>query len=180
MKVGDASRERAGGEIDWSAVLRLCPAKEIKQRACLVFPFLWTLDLLSQRFNFWPLLRTRFFSRGSPVSPSVSVPPTSSGVLPNVFNARTRDNASFSLRDKAMHNATAIRSRAPVSGICLCPSIESIESLLSFYLSCLALFFPFSFFFSPLFLRFLSPFPIQSLWNTLLNGTDRVGKGRGG
>lgn len=113
-----------------------------------MFPFLWTLDLLSQRFNFWSLLRTRFFSRGSPASPSVSVPPTSSGVLPNVFNARTRDNASFSLRDKAMHNATAIRSRAPVSGICLCPSIES---RLSFYLSCLALFFPFSFFFSLLY-----------------------------
>lgn len=142
-----------------------------------MFPFLWMLDLLSQRFNFWPLLRTRFFSRGSPVSPSVSVPPTSSGVLPNVFNARTRDNASFSLRDKAMHNATAIRSRAPVSGICLCPSIESIESLLSFYLSCLTLFFPFSFFFSPLFLRFCLLFPFRAYETRCSMGQTALGRG---
>lgn len=139
-----------------------------------MFPFLWTLDLLSQRFNFWPLFRTRFFSRGSPASPSVSVPPTSSGVLPNVFNARTRDNASFSLRDKAMHNATAIRSRAPVSGIYLCPSIES---RLSFYLPCLALFFPFSFFFSPLFLRFCLLFPFRAYETRCSMG--QTGSGRG-
>lgn len=147
-------------------------AKEIKQRACLVFPFLWTLDLLSQRFNFWPLPCMGFFSCGPCASPSVSVPPMSSGVLPNVFTARKRQCVVL-VMGQGMYNATAIRSRALVSRIYLPPSFPPWGFASSFFISfsffsliSLFLFLGFFFFFF-LFFSFRVP------WNTLLNGTDR-------
>lgn len=134
-----------------------------------MFPFLWTLDLLSQRFNFWPMPCMGFFSCGPCTSPSVSVPPMSSGILPNVFTARKRQCVVL-VMGQGMYNATAIRNRALVSRIYLPPFFPpwDFASFLFSFLFFSFLFFSFSVFF--LFFSFRVP------WNTLLNGTDRRGQ----
>ena len=138
-----------------------------------MFPFLWTLDPLSQGFNFWPL-------RAAPSFFSVF------RFLPRhrescqTYSTLVRDNASSSLRDKAMHNATAIRSRAPVSGYSASVPLSATRFLfLTFPLPSPLFFFPlFSFFFfafSSLFLDlFFSSFHSELRGTRLLNGTNSV------
>ena len=155
-------RERA--RIDWfarSLYFTASRERNKKQRACLVFPFLWTLDPLSQGFNFWPL-------RAAPSFFSVF------RFLPRhrescqTYSTLVRDNASSSLRDKAMHNATAIRSRAPVSGYSASVPLSATRFLfLTFPLPSPLFFFPpfFFFFFLPFLLCssiYFSPLFIQS------------------
>lgn len=95
-----------------------------------------------------------FFSCGPCASPSVSVTPMSSGVLPNVFTIRKRQCVVL-VMGQGMYNATAIRNRALVSRIYLPPSFPPFCLLFFIFFS----FFSFFFFsFSVFFCSFHSEF----------------------
>lgn len=89
-----------------------------------------------------------FFSCGPCASPSVSVTPMSSGVLPNVFTIRKRQCVVL-VMGQGMYNATAIRNRALVSRIYLPPSFPPWGFAFSF-----SFFFIFFSFFSFFFFSF--------------------------
>lgn len=131
-----------------------------------VFRFYARLTYCLRGLIFGPC--TSFFS-------TVSVPPTSSGVLPNSHSPLVRDNASSSLWDEVVHNATAIRSRAPVS---MLPVSLSLRYLcVFFYLSnepSFSLFFPFYllFFSFPRFFPFLSSSFLFSIFSPLSSFRD--------
>lgn len=122
----------------------------------MVFLFLWTLDLLSQGFNFWPL---RGLLLGH-ASPSVSVPPTSSGAdFPNAFSSPTRQCVVLVAGRGDTQCDSNQESRPCQQDLSVSfPSVGS-TSISLYRLFPLPTFFAFFF--------------IQNPWNTLLNGTNR-------
>lgn len=96
-----------------------------RARACLVFPILWTLDPLSPGFNFYPLpLSVTLCSAPSYASSCVfllAVPPTSFVADLPTYSGTVHATMLPGPRCETRHNATAIRSRAPASGISASP-----------------------------------------------------------